>query len=484
MPYKNLRDYIEVLRKEGELVEIAEPVSRDLEITEIVDRVSKMPGGGKALLFTQVKDCDIPLAINLFGSNSRMRMALGVNDYKEIEDRLLALLKATPPTTLKEKLSMLPKLAEMASYTPKVVRSGRCQQVVLESQLDLNRFPIMKCWPEDGGRFITLPLVITRHPETGQRNVGMYRMQVYDATSTGMHWHVHKVGAEHYRAHCKLGTRMPVAVALGGDPAVVYSATAPLPDMVDEMHFAGFLRKGAVEMVKCKTIDLEVPANSEIVLEGYIDPGDERIEGPFGDHTGYYSLEDNYPVFRVQAITHVKEPVYPSTIVGKPPQEDSYIGKATERIFLPLLRLTYPEITDINLPVEGVFHNLVIVSIKKAFPGHARKIACALWGTGQMMFSKFIIVVDEDVNVQDPGEVLWRVGNNVAPERDCFFMKGPLDVLDHAAEQPCFGSKIGIDATRKIPAEGHSRPWPEDIVMTPEVKKRIDAIWERLGIFE
>jgi len=480
MAYAHLRDFLDALQKAGELVEITEPVDRDLEITEIADRVSKQPGGGKALLFKNVKDCAIPLCINIFGSDRRMKMALGIQRYEQIHDRLMTLLKATPPTTWKEKLAMLPRLADMASWSPKPVKSGRCQEIVETERPDLNRLPIMKCWPLDGGRFLTLPMVITKHPETGLRNVGMYRMQVYDERTTGMHWQMHKVGAEHFR---RAGQRMPVAVALGGDPALTYAATAPLPPMLDELHFAGFLRDKAVETVRCKTIDLEVPADAEIVIEGFVDPAEPlRQEGPFGDHTGYYSLEDDYPVFHVTAITHAREPVYPSTIVGRPPQEDGYLGKATERIFLPLMQLTFPEIVDINLPVEGIFHNLVMVSIRKAYPGHARKVVHGLWGTGQIMFSKFVIVVDENVNVQDPREVLWRVGNNVAPQRDCFFQMGPVDVLDHASEHFAYGSKMGIDATAKWPEEGFTRPWPPDIVMSAEVKQRIDALWDRLGI--
>jgi 4-hydroxy-3-polyprenylbenzoate decarboxylase len=325
-------------------------------------------------------------------------------------------------------------------------------------------------------------MVFTQCPDTGVRNVGMYRMQVFDDTTTGMHWHVHKVGARHYRRHTQLGTRMPVAVALGGDPAITYAATAPLPEDVDEMLFAGFLRKAPVELVPCKTVPLQVPADAEIVLEGYVQPGELRREGPFGDHTGYYSLEDDYPVFHVTCLTHRRDPIYPATIVGRPPMEDCYMGKATERIFLPLLQMTFPEIADLNLPLEGVFHNLALISIRKRFPGHAQKVMHGLWGMGQMMFTKAVVICDEDVNVQDTSEVVWKVLNNIDPQRDVTFVQGPVDVLDHAAPQPNVGSKMGIDATRKWPEEGFRRPWPDEIVMDPEVRRRIDGLWDELGL--
>jgi 4-hydroxy-3-polyprenylbenzoate decarboxylase len=407
-----------------------------------------------------------------------MAMALGVEELDEIQARLRELLTTTPPVTLREKVKMIPRLFGMRKFLPRQVRSGRCKEVIRREDADLGDLPIMKCWPEDGGRFITLPLVITRDPETGIRNVGMYRMQVYDGKTTGMHWQKHKTGTAHYRKYVERNERMPVAVSLGGDPALTYSATAPLPEGVDEILFAGFLRNEPVEMVRCETNDLEVPASSEIVIEGYVDPGETRPEGPFGDHRGYYSLPDEFPVFHVTAITHAADPVYPSTVVGRPPMEDAFLGKATERIFLPLLQMAYPEVLDMNFPVEGVFHNLCIVKIRKAYPGHGRKIISALWGSGQIMFSKFVIVVDEDVDVHNPGLVLWRVGNNVAPERDTFLGKGPIDELDHSSEEPCYGSKMGIDATRKWPEEGLRRPWPDDTVMTPEIKKKIDEMWE------
>jgi 4-hydroxy-3-polyprenylbenzoate decarboxylase len=340
----------------------------------------------------------------------------------------------------------------------------------------------MQCWPGDGGRFITLPLVVTKHPVTGSRNVGMYRMQVFDAAATGMHWHVHKGGAQHYRVAEEMGQKLEVAVALGPDPPVTYAATAPLPDDVDEFMFAGFLRKRPVELVKCKTVDLEVPANAQIVLEGHVLPGERRREGPFGDHTGFYSEADEYPVFHITCVTRRRDPIYPSTIVGIPPMEDAYLAKATERIFLPLLQRQLPEIVDISLPVEGVFHNLAIVSIEKRYPGHARKVMHALWGLGQMMFTKVMVVVDAEVNVQDPKEVVWVVGNNIDPRRDVVFADGPADVLDHATPIPCFGSKMGIDATRKRPEEGFARPWPEPIRMSQEVKARVDALWQELGL--
>lgn len=480
MTYQSLPSFVSRLRKENQLRDIDQPVSQDLEITEIADRVVK--AGGPALLFTRVKGHQMPLLINAFGTRKRMCMALGVEDFQEITRRLEELLDLSPPMTVKEKLQMIPRLAAMRKFIPRRVNTGRCKEIIERERPDLNSLPIMKCWPEDGGRYITLPLVVTRHPETGEKNLGMYRMQVFDGRTTGMHWQKHKTGNAHYRAFCERLERMPVAVALGGDPALIYAATAPLPQGFDEVLFTGFLRNDPVAVVRCETCDLEVPADAEIVIEGYVDPGESRTEGPFGDHRGYYSVPDEFPVFHVTCITRAAEPIYPSTIVGRPPMEDAWLGKASERIFLPLLRMTFPEIVDINLPVEGLFHNLCIVSIRKAYPGHARKIACALWGTGQIMFSKFIIVVDENVDVQNPSEVLWRVGNNTAPERDCFFVKGPIDELDHCAEFPCYGSKMGIDATRKWPEEGFTRPWPEDMVMDDLVKERVNQIWTQLGL--
>ncbi|GAW91886.1 menaquinone biosynthesis decarboxylase [Calderihabitans maritimus] len=480
MAYRDLRDFINTLEKKGMLKRIKAEVDPILEITEITDRVSKQYG--PALLFENVKGYSIPVLTNAFGSYERMKLALEVEDLDDIGAEILSFLQpGEMPVTIMDKLKALPKLAQISNFLPRVVKKGPCQEVIKRDNFSLDEFPILKCWPQDGGRFITLPLVFTKDPETGKRNVGMYRMQVYDGKTTGMHWHMHKHGAEHYRQHQKKNRRMEVAVALGSDPAVIYAATAPLPKDVDEMFFAGFLRKEPVELVKCITVDLEVPANAEIVLEGYVDPEELRLEGPFGDHTGYYSLADMYPVFHVTCITHRKNPIYPATIVGKPPMEDCYLGKATERIFLPLLKMQLPEIVDMNLPLEGVFHNCAIVSIKKSYPGHAKKVMHALWGMGQMMFTKLIIVVDEHVNVHDMSEVLWKVFNNIDARRDVTIVDGPLDILDHASPLSGYGHKMGIDATKKWPGEGHTREWPDDIVMSPEIKELVDRKWKEYG---
>jgi 4-hydroxy-3-polyprenylbenzoate decarboxylase len=379
---------------------------------------------------------------------------------------------------------MLPKLADMANFFPKTVSSGPCQEVVKKSGFSLFEFPILHCWPQDGGRFITLPMVFTRNPDTGKRNCGMYRMQVYDERTTGMHWQTHKQGAEHYRRMQREGRtpRMDVAVAIGADPATMYSAILPLPPDLDEMMIAGFLRNKPVEMVKCQTVDLEVPANAEIVLEGYVTPGETRTEGPFGDHTGFYSLEDEYPVFHIECITHRRNPIYATTIVGPPPMEDYFMGKAIERIFLPLMRLQLPEVRDMCMPAEGVFHNLMLVSIRKSYPGHARKVMHAIWGLGQAMFSKVIVVVDEDVDVQNLSEVAWKALNNIDPQRDIEFVMGPVDSLDHASRLADYGSKMGIDATRKWPQEGFARRWPDVIAMSPDVKARVDELWRKAGL--
>jgi 4-hydroxy-3-polyprenylbenzoate decarboxylase len=377
---------------------------------------------------------------------------------------------------------MVGKAGRLLQAPPRKVKDGPCKEVIHREDASLDLLPIQTCWPEDGGPFITLPLVFTRHPVTGKRNVGMYRMQVYDSRTTAMHWQLHKVGADHYRETEARGERIPVAVALGGDPALTYAATAPLPPGIDEILFAGWLRQKRVEMVPCETIPLEVPANSDFVLEGTIDPHERRVEGPFGDHTGYYSLPEEFPVFHLSCITHRKKAIYPGTIVGRPPMEDAFLGKATERIFLPLLRLVLPELVDLSVPPEGVFHNLVIVSIRKKYPGHAFKVMNALWGMGQLMFAKVIIVVDAHVNIHDPAELVWRVGSAIDPERDILFSRGPIDQLDHASRLPNFGSKMGIDATTKWPSEGFNRPWPGEVVMCPEIKQKVDAIWNDLGL--
>lgn len=483
MAYGNLREFVAALEREGELLRIERPLDPHLEIPEVIDRVCKMPGGGKALLFGSPTRGKAPLLANCFGSYRRMAMALSAESIEEPAERIAGLLAKSPPEGLGDKVRTLGELMGLSKALPRHVRTGRCKEVIRQAEdASLADLPILHCWPGDGGPFITLPMVVTAHPETGRRNVGMYRMHVYDECTTGMHWHTHKVGAGHYREHVRRGERMPVAVALGGDPAITYAATAPLPDGIDEFLFAGFLRKEPVPLVRCETCDLEVPADAEYVLEGYVEPGELRIEGPFGDHTGYYSLADEYPVFHITCITSAADPIYPATIVGRPPMEDCYIAKATERLFLPILKMTLPEIVDMNLPLEGIFHNLCIVSIRKTFPLHARKVMNALWGLGQMMFVKMIIVVDEDVNVQDIGEVIWRLGNNTDFARDTLIWEGPVDALDHSGPRPHVGGKIGLDATRKWPSEGHSREWPPDIIMSDEVKARIDAVWSELGI--
>ncbi|NOY65575.1 MAG: menaquinone biosynthesis decarboxylase [Nitrospirae bacterium] len=480
MAYKDLREFISVLEQKGLLKRVKVEVDPILEIAEINDRIVKQKG--PALLFENPKGARYPCVVNLFGSFERMKLALNVESLDDIGGQILEFLEPEIPTNLIEKLKTLPKLKRLSDFLPKYVKNGPCKEVIIKDNPSLDVFPILKTWPQDGGRFITLPMVFTKDPETGERNCGMYRMQVYDSRTTGMHWHMHKDGARHYRKAERMGKRLEVAVAIGSDPATMYSATAPLPPGIDEMLFAGFLRKSPVEMVKCETVDLEVPANSEIVLEGYCEPGERRIEGPFGDHTGYYSLQDEFPVFHITCITHRKDPLYPATIVGKPPMEDCFIAKATERIFLPLIRKQLPEIVDMNLPIEGVFHNIAIVSIDKQYPGHPRKVMYALWGMGQMSFTKMIVVVDSWVNVQDPGEVVWRIGNNVDPKRDVVILEGPLDVLEHASAIPAYGGKMGIDATKKWPSEGFSRDWPDDIVMSPEIKKLVDERWDEYGL--
>jgi 4-hydroxy-3-polyprenylbenzoate decarboxylase len=411
-----------------------------------------------------------------------MAMALGVKDIEEVASEISDLLKLEVPTSTMGKLFMLPKFGKLAACIPKTVKSGVCQEVVKTDDASLDELPILHCWPGDGGRFVTLPMVFSKDPHTGVRNVGMYRMHVYDERTTGMHWHPNKVGARHYAEYERLGKRMELAVGLGGDPALTYAATAPLPENFDEMLFAGFIRKRSVEMVRCKTVDLEVPANAEIIIEGYVDPGERRMEGPFGDHTGYYSQASEFPVFHITAITRRKSPIYPATVVGRPPMEDCFMAKATERIFLPLIKLQLPEIVDISLPIEGVFHNMALISIKKRYPGHARKVMHAFWGLGQIALTKILIVFDEQVNVQDMSEALWRLGNNIDPQRDIEFVTGPVDILDHASRLPGFGSKMGIDATKKLPGEGFGREWPDEIRMSPEVKKKIDELWGKLGL--
>ena len=448
--YKSLHEFIARLEEECELVRIKKEVSPILEITEIADRVSKSQMGGKALLFENVKGHSMPVLINAFGSTKRMCLALSVNDIEEIASEIKQLIETKPPQTLSEKLGLLPTLLDLTKVPPKKFKGATapCQEVILRGDnIDLNNLPVLKCWPQDGGRFITLPVVFTQSPINGKRNVGMYRMHVYDKNRTGMHWHIHKDGAGHFQEHKKLNKRMEVAVAIGTDPAVTYAATAPLPPGVDELLLAGFIRKKGVELVKCKTIDLEVPATAEIVLEGHVDPEESRTEGPFGDHTGYYSAAAPYPVFHVTAITHRRNPVYSTTIVGKPPMEDCYMGKATERIFLPMLKTINPDISDISLPWEGVFHNCVIVAINKRYPYHSRHTMNNLWGTGQMSFSKMILAVDASMNIHDYSNVAKHLFNQIDLSQDLFFSEGILDVLDHSAPKALFGSKLGIDAT-------------------------------------
>lgn len=485
MAYNDLREFMAALEERGWLKRITESVDCKLEITEITDRVCKLNGDKNvALLFENVRGYDMPVLMNAFGSMERMALALGAAKLDAVAGRVQEVLElaAGPFDTKIGLLKALPKFKHLLNF-PKEVKHAPCQEVIIKDKPSLDKFPILKCWPQDAGRFITLPLIFTKNPLSGKRNVGMYRMQVYDGQTTGMHWHIHKNGAENFRAHKELGLdKIEVAVAIGTDPAVTYAATAPLPRDLDEMVFAGFLRQKPVEMVKCETVDLEVPAYAEIVLEGYVNIDERKSEGPFGDHTGYYSLSDEYPVFHITCITHRQKPVYPATIVGRPPMEDCYLGKATERIFLPLLKLQLPEIVDINLPLEGVFHNCAVVSIKKSYPQQAKKVMHAIWGLGQMMFTKMIIVVDHEVNVQDMHEVWWRVYNNIDARRDVVMADGPLDVLDHASPMPGWGTKMGIDATKTWREEGHNRLWPDEIKMSAEIKQIVDMKWKKLGL--
>ena len=541
MPFDDLRQWIAALDRAGELRRIQTEADPILEIAEITDRVSKSKNGGPALLFQNIKGHPgSQLLINQFGSEARMKLALGVNSFDEFADRIKMFLDVKSPQGFLDKLKMLPLLTEAGKFFPKTVPTGPCKEVIKRDNFSLLDFPILQCWPQDAGRFITLPCVTTRDPKTGKRNLGMYRLQVYDEKTTGAHWQRQKVSAEHFRQALRnaagpatnhMGTgknhvgtgafaslpraesrgpaseasraavktswlappeakcsptshpsgRMEVAVAIGTDPAVTFSAIVPAPPDVEEYLIAGFLRAAPVELVKCETVDLEVPATSEIVLEGYVNLDELRTEGPFGDHTGFYSLEDLYPVFHVQCITHRKDPIYATTIVGKPPMEDAYMGKAVERVFLPLMRLTIPELIDINLPIEGVFHNLMIVSIRKSYPGQARKVMNAIWSLGQAMFTKVIMVVDEDVDVQDLADVTLKVLNNIDPERDIQFTLGPIDSLDHASRLANYGSKMGIDATRKWPTEGFTRPWPDEIVMDAKTKALVNSKWKALA---
>jgi 4-hydroxy-3-polyprenylbenzoate decarboxylase len=540
LPFDDLRQWIAALDRAGELKRIQTEADPILEIAEITDRVSKSRDakdsrGGPTLLFQNVKGYPgSQLLINQFGSEARMKLAIGVDSFDEIAARIRMFMEVKSPQGFLDKLKLLPLLTEAGKFFPRTVPTGPCKEVIQRDNFSLLDFPVLQCWPKDAGRFITLPCVTTRDPKSGKRNLGMYRMQVYDERTTGMHWQRQKVAAEHARDRMRAAIgrstdrgvadapsagsgqalvrppgsdsaraavdimarssggsvlaegdrpsgKMEVAVAIGTDPAVTFSAIVPAPPEVEEYLIAGFLRGAPVDLVKCETVDLEVPASSEIVLEGYVNLDELRSEGPFGDHTGFYSLEDLYPVFHVTCVTHRKDPIYVTTIVGKPPQEDAYMGKAVERIFLPLMKLTIPELVDVNLPIEGVFHNLMIVSIKKSYPGQARKVMNAIWSLGQAMFTKCVVVVDEDVDVQDLGDVTLKVFNHIDPERDIQFTMGPVDSLDHASRLANYGSKMGIDATRKWASEGFSRPWPDEIVMDAKTKAMVDGKWRALA---
>jgi 4-hydroxy-3-polyprenylbenzoate decarboxylase len=473
---RDLRSWIAALEKAGELARVDAPVDPRLEITEIADRVVK--GGGPALLFTRVEGSPHPLLINQFGSERRMSLALDTPSLDALGARVEQLLDLQPPHGLVAKVRALGRLRELASFSPKLVREGGCQEVWLDEP-DLDRLPILTCWPGDGGPFVTLPLVFSRDPRTGVRNCGMYRIQKVDRRTALMHWQIHKDGAAHLRDS---EGRVPVAVAIGTDPATTYSATAPLPPHLDEMVFAGFLRGRSVEMVRCRTVDLEVPASAEIVLEGYVDATDLRPEGPFGDHTGFYTPVDDYPAFHLTGMSMRRGAIYSTTIVGKPPMEDFWLGKATERVFLPIIRMTVPDLVDMNLPLEGVFHNCAIVSVRKRYPGHAKKLMNAVWGLGLLSLTRCVVVVDHDVDVQDVSEVAFQAFSNVDAGRDMLVTEGPVDALDHAAPHFAYGAKVGFDATRKWPGEGTVRPWPEELRMTDEIRARVDARWAELGL--
>jgi 4-hydroxy-3-polyprenylbenzoate decarboxylase len=504
MAFESFRDWVDTLERAGELIRISQPVATELEITALADREMKKAGGGRALLIEKPtvngQVSPFPVAINTLGSWKRMAMCMGVGSVEEVATELGALMKAKPPTSFREGIRLLATALELRHAKPKLVKHGACKEVIHKFDAPPTRsqpwpaapdyragtsafssqpptlldLPILKCWPLDAGRFVTLPCVVTKDPDTGERNVGMYRIQVYDEQTVGMHWQLQKVGARHGRRYYERGERMPVSVFLGGDPVFPFAATAPLPDGLDEFLLAGYLRKKSIELVKCETNDLEVPADADVVIEGFVDPREPlREEGPFGDHTGYYTLPEPYPVFHITAITHRRDAIYPATIVGIPPMEDFYMGSASVKLFLPVFKMNFPEIVDIALPAEGVFHNLVFVSIRKTYPMQAYKIMHGLWGMGQMMFTKYIVVVDDDVNVHHTSEVLFRLCANTDPQRDSIFTKGPADVLDHATSEMAIGTKLGIDATRKLPGEGFKRPWPPLIKMDAAVVERV-----------
>jgi 4-hydroxy-3-polyprenylbenzoate decarboxylase len=520
MATETLSDFIQLLDREGELARVKAKVSPALELAEIADRMSKSPAphghkeldrnpaaslGGRALLFESVEGSDIPVAINTFGSYWRVNQALGTESLTALADRVQQLVKPEIPTTLLEKMKRLPDLVKIAGFPPKSVRSGICQEVVLDGdRADLTRLPIIQCWPLDGdlnsgevfdraaaeraareqtgtGKYITFGGIFTKNPDTGDRNIGMYRVQVHGARLCAMHWHMHHDGARHFRLWQRRGLRMPLAIVLGGESVLPYAATAPLPPGIEELLFAGFLNGHGIPLVKCRTIDLEVPANAEIVIEGYVDPQQRLMEGPFGDHTGFYSLADWYPAFHVTAITHRKQPIYPTTIVGKPPMEDYFLGKATERVFLPLLRMLIPDILDYSLPISGVFHNCAFIKIRKEYPFQARRVMHAVWGAGQMAFTKYIVVVDEHVNVHDEQDVLFHLFSNCDPARDTEVVHGPVDILDHASPDLGAGSKMGFDATVKLPAEGKVRTWPKELAMDDRTRELVTRRWKEYG---
>jgi 4-hydroxy-3-polyprenylbenzoate decarboxylase len=497
--YESLREFVKALDRASELKRVKTEVDPVLEVTEVLQRLRReaLNGGevnehgpkpaalGPALLFEKPKGSRYPLLVNAFGSVRRMELAFEVEKLDDVAARIRDLLQPQTPQGLFDKMKMLPKLMELGSFFPRVVKVGPCQEIVRKgSDVNLLDFPVLQCWPQDGGRYITFPLVFTKNPETGKRNVGMYRMQIFDERTTGMHWQTQKHGAEHYRRARAANPegRIPVSVAIGADPATALAGMLPIPPDLDEIMFAGFLRREPVELVKCQTNDLEVPANAEIVLEGHVNLNETRTEGPFGDHTGFYSLEGEYPVFHVECVTQRKDPIYLTTVVGPPPQEDFYMGYAVERVFFPVMRMQYPEIVDVSMPAEGIFHNLMIVSIRKSYPGHARKIMNAIWSLGQAMFTKVIVVVDHDVNVHDYREVVWKALCALDPQRDVQFSLGPVDTLDHAARLQDFGSKMGIDATRKWKSEGFDRLWPDEILMDEKTKVRVAQLWKNLGI--
>ena len=488
MAYDSMSDFIQTLEEHGELVRIRTPLKTDLEITVLADREMKKEGGGKALLIEQpiLNDGSIskfPVLINAFGSWKRMALCLETESVQAVSDQMGYLMKAKPPKNIAEAWELLKNGIDVIHARPQRVKTGACKEVIHRidpgsGNFSLNDLPVLKCWPQDGGPFVTLPNVYTVDPDTGERNIGMYRMQVFDGKTTGMHWQLHKVAARHGRRYFEEGKRMPVAVCLGGDPVMTFAATAPMPDGLDEVLLSGFLRKKSVPLIKCETIDLEVPANSDIVIEGYIDPTEPlRDEGPFGDHTGFYTPVDQYSAFHVTCITHRANAVYPATIVGKPPMEDLYLGWASVLIFKPILKMNFPEIVDLALPAEGVFHNLVFVSIKKQYPYQAFKIMNGLWGMGQMMFAKIIVVVDAHVDVHNTSEVLFYLCANIDPQRDTIFTKAPCDSLDHATTEPNIGTHMGIDATKKLPGEGYKRGWPEEMSIPQEV---VDAVWKKV----